>query len=61
MNGTVTIHEHDEVPARMDEAMRTGHPMLLKAKRKKRVAVWFSADEIYYQTPKIENAGKWIG
>ena len=40
MNGTVTIHENDEVSARLDEAMRTGHPMVFKAKREQLAAVW---------------------
>jgi len=60
MNGTVTIHENDEVSARMDEEMRR-HPMQFKAKREQLAAVWFSVEEIYDQTPGIESAGKRIG
>jgi len=61
MNGKVTIHENDEVSARMDEAMRTGHPMVFKAKREQLAAVWFSVEEIFDQTPGIGTAGKRIG
>ena len=61
MNGTVIIHENDEVSARMDEEMRTGHPMQFKARREQLAAVWFSVEEIYDQTPGIEMAGKRIG
>jgi len=61
MNGTVTIHENDEVSARMDEEMRTGHPMQFKAKREQLAAVWFSVEEIYDQTPGVESAGKRFG
>ena len=61
MNGTVTIHENDEVSARLDETMRTGHPMEFKAKRKQLAAVSFAVEEIYDQTPLIETAGKRIG
>jgi predicted pyridoxine 5'-phosphate oxidase superfamily flavin-nucleotide-binding protein len=60
MNGTVTIHENDEVSARLDEAMRTGHPMVFKASREQLAAVWFSVEEIYDQTPGVETAGKKI-
>jgi predicted pyridoxine 5'-phosphate oxidase superfamily flavin-nucleotide-binding protein len=60
MNGTVTIHEHDEVSARMDEEMRTGHPMQFKAIREQLAAVSFAVEEIYDQTPGIETAGKRI-
>ena len=61
MNGKVTIHENDEVSARLDEAMRTGHPMVFKARREQLAAVWFTVEEIYDQTPGIETAGKRIG
>lgn len=61
MNGIVTIHENDEVSARMDKEMRTGHPMQFRAKRKQLAVVWFSVEEMYDQTPGIETAGKRIG
>jgi len=61
MNGKVTIHENDEVSAQLDEAMRTGHPMVFKAKREQLAAVWFSVEEIFDQTPGIGTAGKRIG
>jgi predicted pyridoxine 5'-phosphate oxidase superfamily flavin-nucleotide-binding protein len=61
VNGTVTIHENDEVSARVNEAMRTGHPMVFKARREQLAAVRFSVEEIYDQTPGIETAGKRIG
>ena len=60
MNGTVTIHENDEVSARMDEAMRTGHPMQFKARKEQLAAVRFSVEEMYDQTPGIETDGKRI-
>ena len=61
MNGTVTIHENDEISARMDEEMRTGHPMVFKAGREQLAAVSFAVEEMYDQTPGIETAGKRIG
>jgi len=61
MNGTVTIHENDEVSARLNKAMRTGHPMEFKAKRKQLAGVSFAVEEIYDQTPGIDTAGKRIG
>jgi len=60
VNGKVTIHENDEVSARMDEEMRR-HPMQFEAKRKQLAAVWFSVEEIYDLTPGVESAGKRIG
>ena len=61
MNGAVTIHEHDEISARMDEEMRTGHPMVFKARREQLAAVWFAVEEMYDQTPGIDSATKRIG
>jgi uncharacterized pyridoxamine 5'-phosphate oxidase family protein len=60
MNGRVTIHENDEVAARLDERMRTGHPLEFKAKRKQLAAVYFTVEELYDQTPGLETAGKRI-
>ena len=61
MNGTVTILENDEISARMDEEMRTGHPMQFKAGREQLAAVSFAVEEMYDQTPGIDTAGKRIG
>jgi hypothetical protein len=61
MKETVTIHENDDVSARLDEAMRTGHPMQFKSRRKQLAALWFSVEEMYDQTPGIGTAGKRVG
>jgi len=45
----------------MDEEMRTGHPMVFKARREQLAAVWFAVEEMYDQTPGIDTAGKRIG
>ncbi|HET6581708.1 MAG TPA: hypothetical protein VFG36_07495 [Methanoregula sp.] len=51
----------DEESARLDEAMRTGHPREFKARREQLAAVWFSVEEIYDQMPGIGSAGKRVG
>lgn len=60
INGRVTIHENDEIAARLDERVRSGHGMDFKARREKMAAVFFSVEEIYDQTPSLESAGKQI-
>ena len=60
VNGRVTIHENDEIAARLDEQERAGHGGEFIAGRKKMAAVYFTVEEIYDQTPNPESAGKRI-
>ncbi|MDD1699766.1 MAG: pyridoxamine 5'-phosphate oxidase family protein [Methanoregula sp.] len=60
VNGKVTIHEHDELAAQLDERVRTGHGMEFKARRDQLAAVYFTVEEVYDQTPGLETAGKRI-
>ena len=60
MNGRVKIHEHDEISARLDEQVRTGHGMDFPARREQLAAIFFSIEEIYDQTPSLESAEKRI-
>lgn len=60
LNGRVTLHEHDELAAEMNERMRTGHGFELRARRDQLAAVYFTVEEIYDQTPDLASAGKRI-
>jgi len=60
VNGRVTIHENDEIAARLDGRVRAGHGMKFKARRETLAAVVFAVEEIYDQTPGLESAGKRI-
>jgi predicted pyridoxine 5'-phosphate oxidase superfamily flavin-nucleotide-binding protein len=60
VNGRVTIHEHDELSAQLDERVRTGHSMEFKARREQLAAVYFTVEEVYDQTPDLKTAGKRI-
>jgi hypothetical protein len=60
VNGRVTIHENDEIAARLDECVRAGHKTEFKASREQLAAVCFTVEEVYDQTPDPETAGKRI-
>jgi predicted pyridoxine 5'-phosphate oxidase superfamily flavin-nucleotide-binding protein len=60
VNGRVTIHEHDELAAQLDERMRTGHGIKFEASRDQLAAVYFTVEEVYDQTPDVKTAGKRI-
>jgi predicted pyridoxine 5'-phosphate oxidase superfamily flavin-nucleotide-binding protein len=60
VNGRVTIHENDEIAARLDQRVRAGHGMEFKARREQLAAVVFTVGEVYDQTPGLESAGKRI-
>jgi predicted pyridoxine 5'-phosphate oxidase superfamily flavin-nucleotide-binding protein len=61
VNGTVVIHENDEIATRLDERVRSSHKNAFKTRRDKIAAVYFTVEEIYDQTPDPESAGKRIG
>ena len=60
VNGRVTMHENDEIAARLDERVRAGHGGEFIAGHKKMAAVYFTVEEVYDQTPNPESAGKRI-
>jgi predicted pyridoxine 5'-phosphate oxidase superfamily flavin-nucleotide-binding protein len=60
VNGSVTIHENDEIAAQLDERVRTGHGKEFKSRRKLLAAIYFTVEEVYDQTPSLESAGKRI-